>query len=372
MKILPSLKILSIVFILTSVLSTKNAYPSGNNIEEFLPLTNDQLTKKVESNVMPKNFRSTNNEITAPEGEELPRLDGMQDLHIMGTAQFTEPQLVEILKWQTKRTLVVDLRRETHLFLEEDMGNQIPITAYAHHNTGNLGKSEDEIELDLHRYKEYILEKKIVTLYETKDSEVQFDKETNDHIVSNVYTEREVVERLNQTFIPGIEYELLPLEDHMAPAPEYVDVILELLDRMSLDPQLDVIFHCRAGRGRTGLMMVMTDIVRNARKYDLSLEEILKRQFLLGSPDFSKVKPGRAEQSSERYEFVKHFYQYVLAEDGFDSGVSYSFWNEVHPMGSSYIETPTAPEPSELSFGSLASFSVLFIFTLNLLLQSVV
>jgi hypothetical protein len=81
--------------------------------------------------------------------------------------------------------------------------------------------------------------------------------------------------------------------------------------------------------------MVMSDIVKNARKYDLSLEEIVKRQHLLGSPDFSKVKPGRAEQSAERYDFLKHFYQFVMADDGLQSGTPYSFWQEVYPLHSS-------------------------------------
>jgi protein tyrosine phosphatase len=98
------------------------------------------------------------------------------------------------------------------------------------------------------------------------------------------------------------------------------------------DKEATLLFHCRAGRGRTGMMMVMRDMVENAKKYELSFDQILKRQELLGSPDFSDVSEGKEEQSIERFQFLNHFYEYVLAADGYDSELPYSQWLQIHPI----------------------------------------
>jgi hypothetical protein len=72
--------------------------------------------------------------------------------------------------------------------------------------------------------------------------------------------------------------------------------------------------------------MVMIDMFKNAKEHNLSFDDILKRHVALGSPDFSKIKPGRVENSSERYEFLQKLYNFVMANDGLEAGVSYSQW----------------------------------------------
>lgn len=304
--------------------------------EEILPFTSDINGKKdiTNDNEIPRNFRTMKDNINISPSDHPLRLDGLKDLAISGSSQFTENQLRKIIEKTKKKMMVVDLREETHLILENINGSQLPITAYAPLNVGNEGKTVPEIELDLERYKDHILEQGTVTLYQTKDSEVLMGEDSQKFSVevANVYTEKEIIEKISENVPDDVSYKLIPLTDHKYPSVKAVDNFLNLLKDSKEDPERVILFHCQAGRGRTGLIMVMTDIVENAVKYDLSLEEILKRQELLGSPDFSKIKPGREDLSSERYDFLKHFYAFAIAQEGLVSGVSYSFWQKIHPM----------------------------------------
>lgn len=295
---------------------------------QFLPLTGDVLGKDLEETqgTLPRNFRTAQDPIEHI--SDMPRLDGLADLSIAGSAQFTEPQLVEILNYLGRKTLVIDLREETHLIFEDTDGVQIPITAYLSQNLGNFGKNVEEIKSDIGLYKTYILGQSTIPLHYTENSEVKIDEDAPVFEVKNVYAEWEIVEKASHFYTPGVEYVLFPITDHKNPSPQSVDAFLSLFEEVKDDRELVLLFHCQAGRGRTGLFMVMTDMIQNAKKYQLSFRDILKRQELLGSPDFSKIKPGRAENSAERYAFLQRFYQYVIDEKGLDAGASYSLWSQ--------------------------------------------
>lgn len=284
---------------------------------------------------LPRNYRSTKDHILIDEeqlGQIELRLDGLKEVPMGGTAQFTEAQLREIVSHWNNRIVVVDLREETHLILETAEGRQIPISAFMPLNVGNEGKSIDEIDFEHLRYKQYILERGAVALPYGKGMGI-IDEDAPVFEVSNVYTEKEVVEKLGQTHLHEIQYVYLPVTDHKKPTPQIVDSFLDVMRNLQ-DDEVTLIFHCRAGRGRTGMMMVMRDMLENAKKYQLTFDQILKRQELLGSPNFADVSEGKEEQSIERFEFLNHFYQFVLAEDGYQAHVPYTNWLEKHPLGS--------------------------------------
>lgn len=316
-------------FLFATLLMSTHLYAAQPS-NDYLPLTSDVFGKELTGEeTLPRNFRHAGMQI-----DDDIRSEGLKELPIAGTAQFTGEQLKEIANQLQKKLLVVDLREETHLILEQPDGTQLPITAYASLNTGNVGKSKDEIFAENEKYKRYVLEQGSVTLYQTENSEVILDDEELQYHadVSNIYTEKEIVEKISRLEGVDINYEMIPMTDHQCPKPEIVDDFLNLYNQSKNDSDLLLVFHCQAGRGRTGLAMVMSDILDNAVKHDLTLEEILKRQEALGSPDFSKVKSGRQEQSLERFKFIKHFYSYVTAVDGYHSGVSYSFYSSVYPV----------------------------------------
>lgn len=301
--------------------------------QQFLPIVTDISIKQkgTEGDMFPRYYRTSHDDIS--DTQEPLRLEGLHDLAIAGTAQFTINQLAAIQQDLGTRVIVVDLREETHFIMEDRHNQQVPISAFMSQNLGNAGKTLEEIAWNHALYRDYILKQSILTLHYTKDGEVQYSDNDPVYEVANVYTEKEVVELLSEMGSPGIQYVQLPITDHLTPTDGIIDNFLELFRSFAPERDETLLFHCRAGRGRTGMMMVMWDMLANAKKYNLSFHDILKRQELLGSPDFSEIDLIKVEQSFERNQFLQHFYQFAISEDGFESNTSYASWSEVHPRG---------------------------------------
>src|SRR5262245_46436527 len=124
-------KFFSILFVL--IINLEHGSEMG---KDFKLLVRDVKEVDLEEQVWPRNYRTTRDDILSEDDQQL-RLDGLKDLFMGGSAQFTESQLREILSdWNTK-VIVVDLREETHLILETQEGKQIPISAFIPLNLGN-------------------------------------------------------------------------------------------------------------------------------------------------------------------------------------------------------------------------------------------
>lgn len=298
-----------------------------------VPLVSDVVNRNVkEGSPFPRNYRKMKDEIDVECLKKFQlNLKGLSNLPIVGTSQFTETQLQEILKDLRSKVLVIDLREETHLILEDPSGKQVPFTAYAFENLGNRGKSVKEIQDDLALYKNYVLKQKVIHLCCSHPNHSQA------WTVGNVYNEEELINKINRNYPQGVSYLHLPVTDHRKPTPKIVDEFLKVFENMKANPDLTILLHCRAGRGRTGTFMAMGDMLANAKKYELTFEQILKRQELLGSPNL--FEPGcscttetRKKNFFDRRQFLSHFYQFVLAKDGLEAKTSYSSWLEKHPM----------------------------------------
>jgi len=242
----------------------------------LLPLIGDTFGKATnqENPSFPRNYRSVQ-ESYKNLPANLPK-EGLENLPVVGTSQFTKAQLKEILDHigKEKKVFVIDLREETHLVFEDRDGNQIPITAFAPKNLGNSGKSSVEIKADRLFYKNYILGKKEITLHKAKGGNVFINENDPVFLVGNVYTEEEIVEDLNKNQHYNVSYLLIPVTDHKSPSPQKLDDYIAFLQKVDDEPNTVLLFHCLAGRGRTGLFIVLTDIIENAKKYHLSLEDI--------------------------------------------------------------------------------------------------
>lgn len=91
-----------------------------------------------------------------------------------------------------------------------------------------------------------------------------------------------------------------------------IDDLVKIFD--ALPENAWVHFHCHYGKGRTSMMLAMYDIMKNAPK--VKLEDIIKRQHLLGSEDLMNmvVRPKGSytqDQLAQRKEFIENFYQFV-------------------------------------------------------------
>jgi hypothetical protein len=91
-----------------------------------------------------------------------------------------------------------------------------------------------------------------------------------------------------------------------------IDEIVEFYK--SVPPDAWLHFHCAHGKGRTSILLVMLDIFKNAPA--VALEDIVKRQYLLGSEDLFNLevwKKGTYDRKTleARKKFIQEFYEFV-------------------------------------------------------------
>ncbi len=111
----------------------------------------------------------------------------------------------------------------------------------------------------------------------------------------------------------GFEYNNIRIASKSYPSDENVAELLSIFDSLPADAWLH--FHCHHGTGRTSVMLVMFDIIKNAPK--VALQDIIKRQHLLGSTDLfntEKWKYGTytKEQLENRKKFIEQFYAFIV------------------------------------------------------------
>jgi len=88
-------------------------------------------------------------------------------------------------------------------------------------------------------------------------------------------------------------------------------------------------FHCRGGDGRTTTFLAMHDIINNAPQ--VSVNDILIRQYLLGGINLDDTQPGDATSfkypfAVERADFMRDFYTYVQDEKPGGFKKTWSTW----------------------------------------------
>lgn len=245
------------------------------------------------------------------------RTDGK--LHIAGGAQFSNLALKEILATlKTKTLTVIDLRQESHGFLD---GNAV--SWYANKNAANAGKTDAEIEANQAQLLDELSKQEIVTVAKivTKSATGAIEKtQPKDYAVHQVATEQAVVAARN------LNYKRFYVQDFHAPDAAQVDNFVKFVTPLPKNQWIYI--HCRAGIGRTTTFMIMFDMLQNAKKD--SFNEILKRQAQLGGKDLALLphaKSYKYQWAVERFNFLKQFYLY--ARDNKDEfKTTWSQWNK--------------------------------------------
>jgi len=126
----------------------------------------------------------------------------------------------------------------------------------------------------------------------------------------------------------GFDYKKVNIGSTFIPADENIDEIVTFFDTTPQKAWLH--FHCAQGKGRTSMLLVMLDIMKNAPQ--VAFEDIIKRQHLLGSEDLLNTvvwKKGTytKQQLEERKEFIKKFYEFVVQRKA-DGIQRWSDWNQ--------------------------------------------
>jgi hypothetical protein len=264
---------------------------------------------------LPSRFRTSNDCFKkVAEDSLVPSRDGMDQLNISGSSEFSQLEFAKMLtQLPINRLIVVDLRLESHGYLD-GMG----VSWYSAYKRANWGKNTGEVEG---------IEKKLLNSTLTGPVEVArlgSDKSilsTIEQNVDRVLTERELVTSF------GAKYFRFPVGDYTPPTNENVDQFLEFYKTLPKNAWLHL--HCEAGEGRTTTFMTMIDMIRNAKK--VSYDDIMLRQVLIGGQDLRSATskdPWKREAYVARAEFTKHFYDYVTENP--DLSISWTEWAKNH------------------------------------------
>lgn len=274
------------------------------------------VTPRIHSN-LPVSFRTTSdNLISIPQEDshlKAPSLEGLNDLHVAGSGQFTPHKLkvafdeIKVKNPWVRNIAVFDLRRETHGFI-----NDIPTTLFVIKFKGNLGKYAPQIIEEetktFHNLVGQTLKNHKLTRLPNANHEIPIEHGDIVEVVKT-QTEKEVVEGL------GGMYYRIPVQDSNRPNDQELDSFIRIVQSLPADTY--IVMHCAAGLGRTTTFMVLADFIKNAKK--VPFEDILVRQFLLGGIPLLKKREGKklfkADKSVARLAFLENFYDYCKSNN---------------------------------------------------------
>ncbi len=256
---------------------------------------------------LPRNFRTTDDELKASNDQKIPANTGLFDLRASGSGEFTADGFRLLLEHTRGPATVFDLRQETHIFV-----NGLPISWFATDDWANVGRTNNEIQADeTARVQSLKPGSKISVQPGAAIKKPGAASSAPENVtVERANTERDIVAANNASYVR------LTVTDHARPLDEEVDRFI--LAVRALPKNGWAHFHCEAGRGRTTTFMVLYDMLRNANQ--VSLEDIARRQQLLGY-DFDVLRPNnpedwRAPYTQDRIAFVRAFYEYARANLG--------------------------------------------------------
>ncbi|MBQ6298347.1 MAG: hypothetical protein IJK81_11820 [Selenomonadaceae bacterium] len=245
-----------------------------------------------------------------------PTRQGLEELHASAGAQ---PSLAALATLYDKihtlepdaKIFMVDLRQESHGF-----ANSLPVSWYSNHNAANAGKTTAEVE-KIEREQIKNLRGVETTFKPLGKSDTKMFKPIT-IIPRVVQTEDDASEQV------GFTYVRFAAADMQFPAPEIVDDFIIFVANLPENSWLH--FHCHAGHGRTTTFLVMYDIMKNP---DLSLEEICKRQYLLGGTNLLLEPEGDdwgAIKARDRAKKIRLFYDFVQGTRAEQIGLQWSEW----------------------------------------------
>ena len=268
---------------------------------------------------LPRNFRFMDDAWKVDVRGKEPTRQGLDKLRASASGQPSVAALSTL--YQTLREhepdakiFMVDLRQESHGY-----ANALPVSWHVEHNAANAGKNNFEVEEDeVERLKN--LRGVETTFKPLGNADIQAFKPITT-VPRVIKTERDASEAA------GFEYVRFAAADMQFPAPEIVDEFVAFVAALPDDAWLH--FHCQAGHGRTTTFLVMYDIMKNP---DVSLEEICKRQYLLGGSNLLLEPEGDdwySVMARDRAEKIRLFYDFVQGTRAEQIGLPWSEWLEV-------------------------------------------
>lgn len=217
-------------------------------------------------------FRTMQDKIGALENVDL---TGLRELSASGGPILDFPTLKKKLSFVKKPLIIIDGMREHHGFIKG-----IPITFFGYH------RKKPELRYFLRRF------------FFTGTPHVQPELIVQEREMAKAY---------------GFGYQNIKIDSKLITPDAAVDEFVAYFDTAPANAWFH--FHCRHGKGRTSIALVMFDIMKNAPQ--VALKDIVKRQYLLGSVNLSDTAVWRRNSTypskslERRKKFVHDFYAFV-------------------------------------------------------------
>jgi protein-tyrosine phosphatase len=223
-------------------------------------------------------------------------------LNAIASAQFSEKELQAIrAKFPDEEIIIVDLRRESHGLI-----NGLPVSWREKFDSSNAGKTVKQIISDEEeRFNLVKKDKKIIVnkiLEKDKENGWYESLKPESIEVFSATTEENLAKK------NGFFYKRFVVQDHAKPDDKQMQEMLKFL--LNLPANKKIYVHCAAGKGRTTTLLTFYDILKNG--HELTLEEIIKRQYKIGGSNLYEVEDDepkwRSDLAKERVEMLQKFY----------------------------------------------------------------
>lgn len=300
--------------------SSANCFASQINLDD---ISHTLVLDSLDSSELPERFRTSSFFPNKKTNFKEPNLNGLPELHISGSGQFSEHQLLNALEYMPhNNVIIVDLRKESHGFV-----NGTPVSWYISRNAINDNRTPEQVLkfehelLENFKNQETIKISKLEKIKNLPKPPKVIYRDTKPVKVELVEKEQELAKRYN------LKYVRFFIPDNRAPDSGQVDAFINLVKNLPEDAWL--YFHCRGGSGRSTTFMAMYDIMKNAPK--VNLKDILYRQAYLGGKNLYKMPSDlnnwKYKYQKMRFSFLQKFYQYVV-ETQERQGLRWSEWLE--------------------------------------------
>lgn len=273
---------------------------------------------------------------------------GLKDLHMSGSSQPTKAGLelfVNRLKARNHApVVVVDLRHDDHLFV-----NGLNVSSFETKDALLAPRTPKMIKDSAKKFKQAIENSRVInalaidTLYPKDQYHKRFSTQLAPTVVE---TPEELATNL------GAEYLLIGSKRFSEASDEDVDLLIDNVKKHSSDTWYH--FHCKKGKSRTTFFMALFDMMHNADK--LRMEDIVRRQKIIGGVDLFDVTPKDPSWSSERtskiqwISFLARFHEYAKANKASGFAMSWSQWSKEHkdfqPNINHLVVDQTPPKPT--------------------------
>lgn len=306
---------------------------------EGLPIINSTDEK----DILPGNFRMS--KILPLYQDQSLNLSGLDTMNLSGSSQFSEHSLKAIINAIKKQAgdnihiTIVNLRQENGGFLDPQEGSGaiafsylMPMPWWTGENpAGN--RTVEEIERSEEQAMAKITDKHVITIYGASDSYAPSDQHNIlykiDMAVKRAMTEKTLVTE------KGLGYFRIPDKKFGNMEYEHVDEFVNFVKNLPANEWVH--FHCKRGKSRTTLFMIMYDMMRNADK--TTAMEIIERQGPKGVGgsdmiDFPDTNDWDFTFKKGWSDFLVQFHAYAKANKGSSFQKSWTQWAQENNVSS--------------------------------------